>query len=136
MKANPHLCFDGRCAEAFAFYQKCLGGAIATMLKYGDTPAAGHVPAGWRDKIIHATLVAGELVVTGCDVPPDKYEKPQGFAVLLQIEVAADAERIFQSLAERGAVTMPLEPTFWAKRFGMLVDEFGTPWLVNCGTAE
>jgi PhnB protein len=134
MKANPHLWFDGRCAAAFAFYEKCLGGAIVTMMTYGATPAAGEVPPAWREKIIHATLVAGELVLTGCDVPPETYQKPQGFAVLLQVEAAADAERIFQALAEHGAVQMPLQQTFWAQRFGMLVDQFGTPWMINCGT--
>jgi PhnB protein len=135
MKANPHLGFDGRCAAAFAFYEKCLGGAVVTMMTYGETPAAEAVPPAWREKIIHATLVAGELVLTGCDVPPDKYQKPQGISVLLQVDAVAEAERVFHALAERGEVQMPLEQTFWAQRFGMLVDQFGTPWMVNCGDA-
>jgi PhnB protein len=136
MKANAHLWFDGRCAEAFALYESCLGGAAVTMMTYGESHAAGEVPAGWREKIIHATLVAGELVLTGCDVPPDKYQKPQGFAVLLQVGAQAEAERIFQALAKNGVVSMPLQETFWAQRFGMLVDQFGTPWMINCGAAE
>jgi PhnB protein len=136
MKANAHLWFDGRCAEALRLYENCLGGGAVTMMTYGESPAAGEVPAGWREKIIHATLVAGELVLTGCDVPPDKYQKPQGFAVLLQVRAQAEAERIFQALAENGMVSMPLQETFWAQRFGMLVDRFGTPWMINCGGAE
>jgi PhnB protein len=134
MKANPHLWFDGRCAAAFTLYEKCLGGSLVTMMTYGETPAAGQVPSGWGEKIIHATLVAGELTLTGCDVPPDKYEKPQGFTVLLQVDVVSEAERIFQALAEDGVVSMPLQQTFWAQRFGMLVDQFGTPWMINSGT--
>jgi PhnB protein len=106
------------------------------MLKYGGTPAAGEVPSDWGEKIIHATLFAGELVLTGCDVPPEQYQKPQGFSVLLQLDAVSEAERVFQALAKAGAVTLPLQETFWAQRFGMLVDRFGTPWMINCGSAD
>jgi len=69
----------------------------------------------------------------GGDAPPERYEKPQGFAVGIHADNAAEAERIFKALAENGRVEMPLQETFWAIRFGMLVDRFGIPWLVNCG---
>ena len=68
----------------------------------------------------------------GSDAPPGRYEEPKGFSVSLQIKDPADAERIFRALAEKGTVRMPLEKTFWAQRFGMLVDRFGIPWMVNC----
>jgi PhnB protein len=73
--------------------------------------------------------------LTGADVPPESYQKPQGFSVLLNIgaQAEADADRIFKALAENGAVQMPIQETFWALRFGMLVDQFGTPWMINCG---
>jgi PhnB protein len=135
MRLNPHLAFDGRCAAAFEFYEKCLGGKIVTMLTYGDSPMAGQTPPGWRNKVLHATLALGDHVLTGADVIAEQYQKPQGFSVLLQVDAVAEAERIFKTLAENGVVQVPLEETFWASRFGMVVDQFGTPWMINCGNA-
>jgi PhnB protein len=135
MQLNPHLSFNGQCEEAFKFYQQCLGGNIQTMMTYGDSPMADQVPSEWRDKVIHATLIVGETALMGADVPPDRYEEPRGFSVTIQINDPADAERIFRSLSEDGTVHMPLRETFWAARFGMLVDRFGIPWMVNCGQA-
>lgn len=85
-------------------------------------------------EIIHASLESEELALTGADVPPDRYKKPQGFAVLPQPSDPAKAESISIQLAENGRVQMPLEETFWAARFGMVTDRFGTPWMVNCGS--
>jgi PhnB protein len=93
------------------------------------------VPPEWRKKILHARLTVNGEVLMGSDAPPDRYEEPKGFSVSLQIKDPADAERIFASLAENGAVRMPLQQTFWAARFGMLVDRFGTPWMINCDQA-
>ncbi len=75
----------------------------------------------------------GDLVLMGCDAPPEHYQKPRGFSVALHVDDAAEAVRIFETLAENGEVKMPLQETFWALRFGMLVDQFGTPWMINCG---
>ena len=132
MQLNPYLTFDGRCEAAFEFYAKCLGGEIVAMIPHEGTPAADHVPSEWRNKIMHARLVVGDKVLMGSDAPPDRFEKPQGFSVTLGVDKPADAERIFQALAEGGAVQMPIQETFWAFRFGMLVDQFGIPWMVNC----
>jgi PhnB protein len=71
----------------------------------------------------------------GADAPPDHYKKPQGFSVTLGLTDKAEAERIFQALAESGTVQTPLQETFWAVRFGMLIDRFGIPWMINCGQA-
>jgi PhnB protein len=135
MRLNPHLSFDGRCEEAFKFYEQCLGGKIQTMMTYGDSPMTDRVPSEWRDKIIHATLIVGETALMGADVAPGHYKEPRGFSVTIQIKDPGDAERIFHALAESGTVTMPLQQTFWAVRFGMVVDRFGIPWMVNCGQA-
>ena len=132
MQLNPYLFFDGQCEAAFKFYEKCLGGKITAMLVHEGTPAAEHVPPEWRNKIMHARLVVGDEVLMGSDAPPDHRQKPQGFSVTLGIDKPADAERIFHALAEGGKVTMPIEETFWAIRFGMLVDKYGTPWMINC----
>lgn len=133
MQLNPNLNFNGQCEAAFKFYEQCLGGKIQTMMTWGDSPMADQVPAEWRHKIIHVTLIVGEAALLGCDVSPEGYEEPKGFSVTVQIDDPADAQRIFQALSEEGTVTMPLQQTFWAARFGMCVDRFGIPWMVNCG---
>ena len=135
MQLNPYLTFNGQCEAAFKFYERCLGGKIEAMIPHAGTPAEQHVPPEWRKKILHARLTVGGEVLMGSDAPPDRYEEPKGFSVSLQIKDPADAERIFALLAENGAVRMPLQQTFWAARFGMLVDRFGTPWMINCDQA-
>lgn len=135
MRVNPYLVFNGRCEEAFTFYAECLGGKIEAMLPHAGTPAEGHVPAEWREKIMHARLSVGEDVIMGSDAPPGHFEQPKGFSVTIQLTEPAEADRIFQRLSEGATVTMPIQQTFWASRFGMLVDRFGTPWMVNCQAA-
>jgi PhnB protein len=132
MQLTPYLTFNGQCEEAFRFYEQCLGGRIEAMMPHEGTPAAEHVPAEWRNKILHARLVVGDAVLMASDAPPDRYEKPKGMSVSLGLTDAAQAERIFQALSEGGMVQMPLQQTFWAARFGMVVDRFGTPWMINC----
>lgn len=132
MTLNPYLTFDGRCREAFEFYADALGGRITSMFPFGDTPAAEHMPTGWGDKIMHAHLSVGDRDLMGSDAPPGRYEKPQGFSVSLQFTKVDESERVFAALSEGGNVIMPLQQTFWAARFGMLVDRFGIPWMINC----
>lgn len=132
MQLNPYLLFNGQCEVAFKFYEKVLGGKIVMMLTHEGTPAAEQVPAEWRKKILHARLSVGDEVLMGSDAPPDRYEAMKGFSVTLGIADPAEAERVFRALAENGTVRMPIERTFWAERFGMLVDQFGTPWMINC----
>lgn len=132
MTILPYLTFDGRCAAAFRFYEELLGGTIEMMQTHGDSPIAGDVPPDWRDAILHARLAVGDQVLIALDAPPGRYEPPKGFYVSLQLDEPAEAERIFDALAEDGAVQMPLQETFWAARFGMLTDRFGIPWMINC----
>jgi PhnB protein len=132
VQLHPCLSFNGQCESAFKFYERCLGGKIVTLIPYMGTPVEQQVPAAWREKILHATLMVGDKVLMGADAPPGRYEKPQGISVTLGMSDPAEAERIYQELAEGGTVTMPLQQTFWASRFGMLVDRFGIPWMINC----
>jgi len=129
---NPYLSFKGDCEAAFRFYERYLGGQLGTLFRYGGTPLADQVPADWSDKIMHGSVRVGDQVIMGGDVAPDLYQEPQGFAMSLYIKSTSDAERIFQDLASGGRMVMPLEKSFWAARFGMLVDRFGIPWLINC----
>lgn len=135
MSLNPYLTFNGDCEEAFRFYEQCLGGKIGAMLPHEGTPAAEHVPPEWRQKILHARLDIGKDVLMGSDAPPDRYERPKGMSVSLVLTDTTDAERIFQALSEGGNIQMPLQQTFWATRFGMLVDRFSIPWMINCNQA-
>jgi len=96
---------------------------------------ADQVPPAWRDRIIHATLKVGDTLLMGSDAPAEHYQKPQGLYVSLSVATPADADRIFNALAEKGTVQMAVQTTFWSPRFGMLVDRFGIPWMVNCDQA-
>ena len=139
MKLSPRIsiAFNGQCEAAFRFYERCLDGKIGYTLTWADSPTAGDAAAGWGAKIAHATLAIGDTTITGADVPPDRYEQPQGFEIVLQMDDFVAAERVFHALAEGGRIVMPLQETFWASRFGLLVDRFGIRWSVNCeGTAD
>ena len=135
MQLNAYLIFDGQCEAAFRFYEQCLGGKIVAMQTHGDSPIADEVQVEWHNRILHARLIVGDAVLMGSDSRPGYHERPQGFAVALQVDDPADADRIYHALAENGTVTMPIEETFWAARFGMVVDRFGIPWIINCERA-
>jgi PhnB protein len=132
MQLSPYLTFNGQCEAAFKFYERCLDGKIVAMMKYAGSPWEEQTPPEWRNKVTHARLMVGDDVLMGSDVPPERYEETKGFSVTLGIDDPADAERIFHALAQNGTVQMPIQQTFWAARFGMLVDQFGTPWMINC----
>jgi len=130
MQLNPYLTFNGQCEAAFKFYERCLGGKIDALIPHAGTPAEQHVPPEWRSKIMHAHLTADGAVLMGSD--DSSYEQPKGISVSLHVKKPEDAERIFAALAENATVRLPLQQTFWSPRFGMLVDQFGIPWMINC----
>ena len=132
MQVNPYLSFKGQCEAAFRFYEQCLGGQLGPIFRYAGTSLSGQVPAGWHDKVMHGSVTVGGQELMGGDVAPEAYEEPKGFSLSIQIKSTAEAERIFHELSTEGRVVMPLEKTFWAERFGMVVDWFGVPWLINC----
>jgi PhnB protein len=134
MKPTAHLAlaFDGQCEAAFRFYERAFDGTVSFMLKWADSPMAAEVPAQWGGKVCHATLMLGGAEIAGSDPPPGRYERPRGFSLVLQVEEPDQAERIFATLAERGRIETPLEETFWARRFGAVVDQFGITWSINC----
>ncbi|HVZ92741.1 MAG TPA: VOC family protein [Rhizomicrobium sp.] len=131
MKINAYLTFNGQCEEAFKFYERALGAKIEMKSTFGETPMAGQMPA-MKDKIVHARIRIGDQIVMGSDAPPDRFAKPQGFSLSLAAASASEAERLFEALAAGGEVRMPLAQSFFAERFGMLVDRFGVPWMVVC----
>jgi PhnB protein len=135
MQINTYLNFPGTCKEAFEFYARVLNGKIEAMMNHDEVPASAGMPdmgPEWRSKIIHARLAVGNNVLMASDVPPNRFEAARSFSVNIGLTDAAEAERIFTALSENGRTIMPLQQTFWAYRFGMCFDRFGTPWMINC----
>ena len=97
---------------------------------------ASDVPPDWGDKVMHGSIVIGEIEIAGADAAPPGYEHPAGFHILLGVGDVADAERVFQALSDGGRVSMQLQETFWAVRFGVVTDRFGVPWSINCEAAS
>ena len=132
MQMTPYLSFKGDCEAAFTFYAECFGGQLGPLFRYGGSPAEGEAPPGWENKVMHGSVTLSGQVLMGSDVAPERYEAPKGFMLSLHTASTADAERIFQDLGRGATIVMPLAETFWAARFGMLVDRYGIPWSVNC----
>jgi PhnB protein len=132
MQVNPYLHYDGNCEVALKYYQKVLGAKIEAMLPYDSGPPDMPTPKDYKKKIMHAKVTIDGEVLMASDAPPGHFNKPQGFSVSLQVEDPTDAERKFKALAEGGTVNMPFGKTFFSKGFGMCVDQFGIPWMVNC----
>jgi PhnB protein len=128
---NPYLAFNGNCAEAMGFYEQTLGGKLE-MMTHGESPIADKLPPGSADRILHARLdFDGGVLMASDTMPSDSYQGMHGFAVSVIYPTAADAKRVFDALAKGGKVTMPPDKAFWSEAFGMLVDRFGTPWIIN-----
>jgi len=136
MQLNPYLLFNGQCEEAFRFYERTLGARIESVLLHEGTPAEAHTAPEWRKKVMHGRLTLNGQTVMASDCPPDRYAPPQGFSINLGYQDPGEAERVFGALAADGQVRMPIQETFWALRFGMVVDRFGIPWMVNCEKAR
>lgn len=133
IKAATHLHFDGRCAEAFQFYTKCLGGKTTFSMTWGQSPMAKELPTEWANKIIHARFEFGDQFFTADDPPPQYYSKPQGLEVLLLFKDPAKAESVYKALSENAKeIRMPFAKTFWSPGFAQFTDQFGIPWMLNC----
>ena len=137
MQANVYLMFKGNCEEAINYYATVTGGTIEAMTTHKGTPAEDHTPPEWQGKILHARLKIGDTRIMASDAPPGRQHKETGgFCVSLGVDTPAEAERIFAALCDgAGAPFMPMAPTFFAERFGMVTDRFGTPWMVICESA-
>jgi PhnB protein len=131
MQINPYLNFNGTCAEAFRFYEKCLRGKLEMMHTYGNSPMKDQLPPEAHDRVMHAHLVVDGQAIFGSDSTPERFQRPQGMHVSIAVDSQEEGERVFRDLSQGGSVTMPFEKTFWSPGFGMLVDRFGIPWMVN-----
>jgi PhnB protein len=132
MQINPYLYYDSNCEAAFKFYEKTLGGKIEMMMRNEDAPEGVPYSPERKKKIMHARILIEGQVLMASDAPPDHFHKPQGFSVSLTVKDPADAERKFKALSEGGSTNMAFGKTFFSKGFGICVDQFGIPWMVNC----
>jgi PhnB protein len=132
MQVNPYLHYNGNCEEAFRFYEKAIGAKIEVIMHVEGSPAAEQMPPEMAKKVLHAQMTIDGEVVMASDAPPAHFEKMQGFSVCLQIAEPTQGAKVFAALSDGGEIRMPFGATFWSKGFGMCVDKFGVPWMVNC----
>lgn len=129
---NPYLFYQDKCEAAFNYYAKVLGGKIEAMLRAEEAPVDMPTSPERKKTIMHARMsIPGGAVLMASDAPPEHYHKPQGFSVSLTVSDPVEAERKFNALADGGTVTMPFSKTFFSKGFGMCIDRFDIPWMVN-----
>ena len=130
MQLTPYLFFNGDCTQALALYERCLGAKVVARMTWGEAPMADQMPREMHGKVMHFLMQVDGQDVMGADAPPDRYSKPQGYFLAIRAGEIEEAERIFATLSEGGTVREPMSETFFAHRFGMVVDRFGTPWMV------
>ena len=128
MRLDIYLNFAGKCEEAFRFYERNLGGKVTQMMTHGQGPNAANIPADQQKAILHARIEIGNIVIMGADIP--NAEPMRSAYVTLSLESEAEAERLYGLLSDGGQVFMKMEKTFFANRFAMLRDQFGTNWML------
>ena len=132
MQVQMYLHFNGQCEAALKYYQQHLGAEILFLMHFKGSPAASETPAAWQDKVMHATFSIGDVQIMASDgMPGHATQKSHGFSLSLTPNSIAQAENLFGVLSEKGQVTMPLQKTFFAERFGSLIDQFGIPWMIH-----
>ena len=130
MKLLTYLNYGGNCEQAFCFYEQHLGGKITMMMRHGESPAGNEVPANWKNAILHARMNLGETELLAADVPPERFQPMRSAYLSLYVDSIAEAERIYALLSDGGQIFMPMQETFFAFRFAMLRDKFGTSWMI------
>jgi len=134
MPIEPYLFFEGRCEAAIEFYKKALKAEVTMLMRYKESPEPappGMIPPGSENKIMHASLRIGDATVMASDGGCSGKTGFQGVTLSMSLNSAAQADPIFNALADGGQVQMPLGKTFWSPRFGMVTDRFGVPWMIN-----
>ena len=132
-QAIAYLAFNGNCAEAMRFYEGALGGKLEVLMSGAESPMADQIPKESAHRILHARLVlpGGGMLYAG-DCPENMpYDGIKGVSIAVDYATIEEADKVFAALSAGGQVTMPMQPAFWAKRWGMTADKFGTNWIVN-----
>ena len=130
MQLHTYLNYGGNCEQAFKFYEQHLGGTITMLMRHGDQPNPANVPAEWKNAVLHARMNLGGTELLGADIPPDRFQPIRSAYLTLTLGSDAEADRVFALLADGGQIFMPMHDTFFASRFAMLRDRFGTSWML------
>ena len=130
MRLHTYLNYGGNCADAFRFYEKHLGGKITMLMKHGEAPDQSRVRPELKDAVLHARMTIGGTEISAADVPPDRFQPMRSAYLSLSLDSSEDVERVYALLGEGGQIFMPIEETFFATRFAMLRDRFGTSWML------
>ena len=130
MRLLTYLNYGGNCKQAFRFYEEHLGGKITMMMTHDQQPNPSEVSPDWKNAILHARISIGETELMGADVPPDRFQPMRSAYLSLIVNSTEEAERIYALLTDGGQIFMPMEETFFAVRFAMLRDKFGTSWMI------
>lgn len=130
MQLHTYLNYGGNCEEAFKFYEKHLGGTITMLMRHSEAPDPRNVPAGWEKAVLHARMDLGGTELLGADIPPDRFQPMRSAYLSLTLDSDREADRVFALLSDGGQIFMPMQDTFFASRFAMLRDKFGTSWML------
>jgi PhnB protein len=128
---QPYLFFGGRCEEALEFYRSAVAAEVEILSRFKDAPEPGMTQPGMENKVMHASFRVGETLLMASDGSGDGQLRFEGFSLSIIVPDEEKAEKIFNALADGGKITMLLEKTFWAPKFGMLEDRFGVGWMVS-----
>ena len=128
MQLHTYLNYGGNCEQAFRFYERHLGGTITMLMRHGEQPTPSEVPAEWNGKVLHARMNLAGTEISGADIP--SYQPMRSAYLSLKVDSDTEADRIYGLLSEGGQVFMPMQETFFASRFAMLRDRFGTSWML------
>jgi len=128
MRLDIYVNYNGTCEEAFRFYEEHLGGKVTLLTTHAEGADSARFSDEWKGKVLHARLGLGNATLMGADIP--SAEPMRSAYVTLTLDSAAEAERVYALLAHGGQIFMKMEQTFFASRFAMLRDRFGTSWML------
>lgn len=131
MRLHTYLNYGGNCEEAFRFYEQHLGGKITFLMRHGEAPEPTPVPENWKNAVLHARMSLGETELLGADIPPDRFQPMRSAYLSLTLGSPEEADRVHALLSDGGQIFMPMAETFFATRFAMLRDRFGTSWMLQ-----
>ena len=130
MQLNTYLNYGGNCEQAFRFYEEHLGGKVTMLMRHGEQPNASNVAPEWKNAVLHARMTLGGTELFGADIPPDRFQPMRSAYLSLSVDSVEEAERVYALLTDSGQIFMKMEETFFASRFAMLRDRFGTSWMI------